>query len=296
MATYTLLHFTEGMNSAGVIDYAQRLESLGYDGVWVPELTGREPMALAGFLLAHTTRLNVGIGIANVYVRDFVAAAQARKTLGELSGGRFWLGLGVSHPILVEPRGHTFIPPTKALGEYLRGIHATEPDGPSHSESSPIICAAHGPKLLEIARNQADGALCLNQPAEHTKRARKILGPDKKLCVVVRTCFEENLSHARSLARHALNFYIDLPAYRRTWKQAGFEESDYKDGGSDRLLDAIFALGDIESVKQRIQSHVDAGADEICLYPINPREVLAPGQVGGLDPDWEALEALAPGS
>ena len=87
-----------------------------------------------------------------------------------------------------------------------------------------------------------------------------------------------------------------MPAYRRTWKQAGFEESDYKDGGSDRLLDAIFALGDIESVKQRIQSHVDAGADEICLYPINPREVLAPGQVGGLDPDWEALEALAPGS
>ena len=96
MATYTLLHFTEGMNSAAVEDYALRLESLGYDGVWLPELTGREPMALAGYLLAKTTRLNVGIGIANIYVRDYVAAAQARQTLAELSGGRFSLGLGVS--------------------------------------------------------------------------------------------------------------------------------------------------------------------------------------------------------
>lgn len=294
MATYTLLHFTEGMDAAGVTEYALRLESLGYDGVWVPELTGREPMALAGYLLAQTTRLKVGIGIANVYVRDYVAAAQARHTLQELSDGRFWLGLGVSHPVLVEPRGHSFRPPTKAMGDYLRGIHATKPDGPAPTVPAPIICAAHGPKLLELARQQADGALCLNQTPEHTARAREILGPDKKLCVVVRTCFETDLDRARTLARNALNFYITLPAYHRTWKQGGFDESDFENGGSDRLLDSIFALGDLDAVKARIQSHIDAGADEIGLYPINPREKLAPGQVGGLDPDWVALEALAP--
>lgn len=295
MATYTLLHFTEGLDSKAVTEYALRLESLGYDGVWVPELTGREPMALAGYLLAKTTRLKVGIGIANVYVRDYVAAAQARNTLQELSGGRFWLGLGVSHPVLVEPRGHTFRAPTQAMGDYLRGLHATKPDGPAPAQPAPIICAAHGPKLLALARAEADGALCLNQAPEHTARARAILGPDKKLCVVVRTCLEPDLERARALARHALDFYIGLPAYQRTWRQGGFDESDFEQGGSDRLLDAIFALGDLEATRARIQSHVDAGADEIGLYPINPREQLAPGQVGGLDPDWEALETLAPG-
>lgn len=293
MATYTLLHFTEGMNSAAVEEYALRLESLGYDGVWLPELTGREPMALAGYLLAKTTRLNVGIGIANIYVRDYVAAAQARQTLAELSGGRFSLGLGVSHPVLVEPRGHTFVPAVKAMRAYLSGIHATQPDGPTPSQPAPIICAAHGPKLLQLVREQADGALCLNQPSEHTARARSILGPDKKLCVVVRTCFEPDLDHARALARKALDFYIGLPAYHRTWKQAGFNESDFSNGGSDSLLNAIFALGDLDAVKVRIQSHIDAGADEIVLYPINPREKLEPGQVGGWDPDWQTLEALA---
>ncbi|NNL86975.1 MAG: LLM class F420-dependent oxidoreductase, partial [Myxococcales bacterium] len=112
---------------------------------------------------------------------------------------------------------------------------------------------------------------------------------------VVRTCLVADASHARALARHALDFYVDLPAYHRTWKQAGFEESDFADGGSDRLVDAIFAWGGERQVRERIQAHIDAGADEICLYPVNPREELAPGQVGGLEPDWEVLEVLAPG-
>ena len=121
-----------------------------------------------------------------------------------------------------------------------------------------------------------------------------ILGPDKKLCVVVRTCAVEEPDAARAIARDALNFYIGLPAYHRTWKQAGFAESDFADGGSDRLVDAIFAWGDIERIKGRIQAHIDAGASEICLYPVNPDEQLEEGQVGGLVPPWSFLEAMAP--
>ncbi|MFT4581252.1 MAG: putative F420-dependent oxidoreductase [Gammaproteobacteria bacterium] len=294
MATVSLSQFTEGMDAVAVEAFALRIEAMGYDGLWIPELSGREPMALAGYLLARTSRIKIGIGIANIYVRDYVAAAQARQTLAELSGGRFLLGLGVSHPVLVEPRGHEFLPPTKALGDYLRGIHATSPDGPKAKNPAPIICAAHGPKLLEVVRQHADGAFCLNQPAEHTAWARDILGPDKKLCVVVRTCCEADPVKARALARNALNFYLPLPAYHRTWKRAGFDESDFANGGSDRLIDSIIAWGDADQIKARIQAHTDAGASEISLYPINADEHLEEGQVGGLEPDWSSLEMLAP--
>ena len=294
MTTYTVIQLTEGMPVAQLNEFAQRVEGLGYDGLWVPELDGREPVALSAHLLANTSTLNIGIGIANVYVRDYVAAAQVRQTMAELSGGRFWLGLGVSHPLLVEPRGHTFVPPTKALGNYLRGIHATHPSGPKPERPAPIICAAHGPNLLALSRDLADGAFCLNQPPEHTAKAREILGPDKKLCVVVRTVLEADISKARQLARTALDFYVKLPAYHRTWKAAGYDESDFENGGSDRLIDAIFALGDESAVSKRIQSHIDAGASEICFYPVNPHESMQADQVGGLEPAWDVIEAFAP--
>ena len=296
MTTYAIISFTDGLPADKLESFAKKIESLGYDGLWVPELTGREPVALSGHLLAKTETLNIGIGIANIYARDFVAAAQVRQTLAELSGGRFWLGLGVSHPVLVEPRGHVFRPPTKALGDYLRGIHSVVPDGPTFEKAAPIICAAHGPNLLGISRDLADGAFCLNQPPGHTANARKILGPNKKLCVVVRTVFEKNIQRARQLARSALDFYVKLPAYHRTWKAAGFSEEDFEAGGSDRLIDAIFALGDVESIQERIDSHIEAGADEICFYPVNPAEQLGENQVGGLEPDWTTIERFAPSS
>ena len=296
MTTYSTIQFTESMDVTALESFALRLEELSFDTLWLPELFGRDPIGLAGYLIALTKRMNIGIGIANIYVRDYVCAAQIRQTLAELSGGRFILGLGVSHPTLIEPRGHEFLPPTKALGDYLKGIHATTPISPAPDEPAPIICAAHGPKLLEVVSNHADGAFCLNQPPEHTAWAREIVGPDKKLCVVVRPCFETNPERARAHARNALAFYLPLPAYHRTWKRAGFSDADFENGGSDKLIDTLIAWGDVDKIKADIQRHIDAGASDICLYPINPNEVIGDDQAGGLEPDWNVLEALGPAS
>ena len=73
----------------------------------MPEVCGREPYATAGYLLAHTDRMRISSGIANVFGHDADASAQAANTLSEFSNGRFTLGLGVSHPVLIEPRGQT---------------------------------------------------------------------------------------------------------------------------------------------------------------------------------------------
>ena len=93
------------MSPADLVDYVQRLEALGYESVWIPDMFGREIYVTAGHLLAHTSTIKVGSGIAHVYGRDAIASAQAARTLSELSGGRFIHGLGISHPPAAELRG-----------------------------------------------------------------------------------------------------------------------------------------------------------------------------------------------
>ena len=117
-----MLGLNVSMAGLEFVEAVQRFESLDYHELWLPENLGREPFAACGYLLAKTTTLRVSSGIANIYVRDADAAAQGRQTLGELSGGRFSLGLGVSHPSFIEPRGHEWKPPVEKMRAYLNRI------------------------------------------------------------------------------------------------------------------------------------------------------------------------------
>src|SRR3954467_14679394 len=77
--------------------FAQKIEAWGYDALWIPEATLREPFAFSSFLLSQTKKLILATGIANIYARDAAAMRGGQMTLNELYGGRFLLGLGVSH-------------------------------------------------------------------------------------------------------------------------------------------------------------------------------------------------------
>ena len=117
--------------------------------------------------------------------------------------------------------------------------------------------------------------------------AREILGPEPWLCVEQKVILESNPSKARELARAAAQMYIGLPNYRNNWLRMGLSEQDLEGTGSDKFIDATFAWGTADDIKARIQAHVDAGADHVCIQPVNPN-----GTFGELH--WEALEALAP--
>ena len=97
--------YPDGLTSDGVVDFAKRIESMGYSALWLPEAGGRDPFALAARLLDHTSQLVVATGIANIYARDAAAMKAAQYTLAEQSGDRFLLGIGVSHRLLVEDEG-----------------------------------------------------------------------------------------------------------------------------------------------------------------------------------------------
>ncbi|MFT4658895.1 MAG: putative F420-dependent oxidoreductase [Candidatus Aldehydirespiratoraceae bacterium] len=279
------------MNPAALIAYVQRLESLGYDSVWIPDMFGREIYVTAGYLLSNTTTMKVATGIAHVYGRDAIATAQAARTLSELSDGRFILGLGISHPPAAELRGLTWQPPIDKIRTYLSDVRTAVAGGLLHTPANPppipIFLAAHGPKMMQVAADLADGANTYMQPAEHTHATRETLGPTKQLSVVLPCVLTTDADAARAAGRRALHIYLPLPAYHRQWRAFGFDESDWVGRASDRLVDAHVAWGSAEEIQRRIDEHLDAGATQVQLA-VNHADKQA------TEPPWDLLEALAP--
>jgi probable F420-dependent oxidoreductase len=280
-------YFLDGMPAAAAADAAQRIEKLGYSALWIPETAGRNPLVQASWLLANTKKLILATGIANIYHREPGVAVAAQKALAEQSGNRFLLGIGVSHKPFVEGvRGLTYRPPVATMRDYLKKMAVAPYQSVEPSEEPPTVIAALGPKMLELARDQCTGAHPYFVSPEHTSFARNILGPDKWLCVEQKVILEPDAATARDLARPVAQIYAGLPNYRNNWLRMGLSERDLENGGSDKFIDATFAWGTVDQIRARINEHFDAGADHVCIQPVNPN-----GQFGDLH--WEALEALA---
>jgi probable F420-dependent oxidoreductase len=278
---------TDGLAAAEAAALAKRIEAWGYGALWTPEATGREAFSASAWLLANTTKLLVASGIANIYARDAFAAAAAQKGLNEQSGGRFLLGLGVSHIPLVEGlRNLKYGKPVATMRAYLQAMASSKYGSVAPAATPKTILAALGPKMLELARDLADGALPYNVPPEHTQQAREILGPGKHLCVEQGAVLETNPANARAAARRFLSIYLGLPNYVENWKRLGFTDADVAGGGSDRLIDSVIVWGDEKAIRTRIDAHWQAGADHVCVQAIGQTSL----------PDQRLLELLAPRS
>ena len=267
--------------------FAARVEAWGYSALWIPEAVGRDPFTLLGYLATATERLVLATGIASIYARDAMTMRAVQQTVGEMAPGRFILGLGVSHaPMVTGVRGHEYRPPVTAMREYLEAMEKATYLGPKPSVDVPIVLAALRPKMLGLAASRTRGAHPYFVTPEHTRNARKILGPDPWLCPEQKVLLEGDPAVARRVARAAMAIYLGLPNYRNSLLTQGFEEGDFEGGGSDRLVDGIVAWGDEQAIADRIAQHREAGADHVCIQPLRPD--------GGPGPDERALEALAP--
>ncbi len=279
---------TDLMTAAEAAEFARELEALGYPMLWIPEAFGREALTHAAWLLASTSTLTVATGIANIYARDPVAARCAQMGLNEQSGGRFVLGLGVSHrPLVQGVRGHDYARPVATMRAYLEGMRAVEYPPPHPAQPPLTVIAALGPRMLELAAELADGAHPYMVTPDHTAQARQILGPDRLLCPEQKVLLETDPVTARGLAREAIGIYLGLENYTNNLKRLGFSDDDIAGGGSDRLVDAMVAWGDETAIRARLQQHWDAGADHVCIQTLHPS--------GKRLPDRRLLELLAPG-
>ncbi len=277
---------TEAMPTDALVDFVRRLETQGYESLWLPELFGREPIATAAYLLGRSQRLRLASGIANVYVRDAHAMAQTRQTLAELSGGRFVLGLGVSNVGLNATRGHQWQMPLPKMRDYLDAMEAAVVESPPPEKPAPLYIAAHGPKLQTLGAQRTDGIITYLMPPEHTLASRERIGPVPELSVVCPFLAETDPPLARGKARKGLEYYLTLDYYHREWEKLGYTSADFADGGSDRLIDMLVAWGGEEALRSRVAAYRDAGASRVVIMPFDL------GRRDGAD----SLSLLAPGS
>jgi probable F420-dependent oxidoreductase len=265
------------------------LDGLGWGSLWFGEAYGREALTAAQAYVTAAERLVVGTGIANIYARGPMATVAAARTIEGLAPGRFVLGLGVSHQPLVErDRGASYGPPLAAMAAYLDEM-AAAPYFAADQALPPTVLAALGPRMLELARERTAGAHPYLVTPQHTLEARAVLGPDPLLVVEQAVVLGQDRTEALRRAHEHLAIYTGLPNYRNSWLRLGFDESDAVRGGSERLADALVAMGDADVVAVRVAEHLEAGADHVLLQvlgtdlgqvPLDEWRALAPGSGG----------------
>jgi probable F420-dependent oxidoreductase len=256
--------------AARIAAAAREIEALGYGALWFPEYFGsREAFATASHLLASTERIVVASGIANVWVRDAVAMVNGARTLADAYPDRFLLGIGISHPEQLSGVGLDYAKPVSAMRAYLDRMESAPFAGATADRPVETVLAALRPRMLEVARERTRGAHPYFTPVEHTRRARELLGPGKLLLPEQACVLASEPETARRVARGHAGFYLTLANYRANLTWLGYGDADLEDAGSDRLVDEVIAWGDAAAIAARVREHLDAGADHVCVQPID---------------------------
>ena len=261
------------------------IEEMGFGAIWIGEHLARDPFAAAAIILEATRHITVATGIANIWVRDAVAMMNGGRTLAEAWPHRFVLGIGVSHAPLLQSRGHQYARPLTAMRAYLDAMEKAPYRAPAPNPPAPIVLAALGPKMMQLARERSAGAHPYFVPVEHTKEARRVLGPDRLLAPEQAVVFATNREAARTVGDTHMRTYLSLENYRQNLVRLGWSEDDLTPPGSDRVFDAMVAWGEDEQIAHRVRQHHEAGADHVAVQVLTPTPNRAP---------TEELRRLAP--
>jgi probable F420-dependent oxidoreductase len=262
LGTYGIYTFDfEHLSAARMRESIQELDERGWRAFWVPELSGREAFTHAGYLLSCTERIHIVNGIAQIWSRGAQWAYGAARLLADAYPDRHVLGLGFGG---VPQPG---VKPLAAMTGYLDEMDALRAADPSQPVLRRIL-AAYGPKMLELARDRAAGALTYHVNVSHTAHAREIVGPDAFLGVEHPVLFESDPGQARAVAREHLHPYLNTEYNIAKFRRLGYSEEEIGGGGSDRLVDDLVFWGDLDTIAGKLHAHVEAGADHVGVQVI----------------------------
>ncbi|MBL7498497.1 LLM class F420-dependent oxidoreductase [Frankia sp. CNm7] len=247
-------------DAAEAAQAAAELDELGYRALWVPDVGGPVFEALEN-LLGATRRAVVATGILNLWMHEPAEVAASRAALAEKFGERLLLGIGVSHaPLVDQNEPGRYRAPLRAMSGFLDALDTADPPVPVASR----VLAALGPKMLELARERARGAHPYLVTPEHTATARAALGAGPLLLPEQTVVLTGDRAAGLEAARTFVAGYLQLPNYANSLRRLGFTEDDVT-GVSDRLVDAVVAIGDEAAIARRVADHRAAGADHVCV-------------------------------
>jgi len=282
------------------IDLARLAEALGYESVWVTHGLGRDSFLVLAAYGAATTRLGLGNGVVPIYPRHPVAMAQAALTLAEVSGGRFRLGIGVSHRASMEAMlGLAIVEPLAVMREYVAVLRGALGPGaafegkhyrvrwslalPSRPAPPPLYLAALGPKMCELAGEIADGAILWLCPPDYVRdvarpaieRGRRRAGKTIEgfdLVAAVPLAVTDDPAPARAAFRNELSRYASLPFYRAMMDASGLGEGlrafDRDGAVPESMAAALGAVGDAAAARACLQAYRQAGVTLPAVRPI----------------------------
>jgi probable F420-dependent oxidoreductase len=238
-------------------------EALGFAAAWIADTRGE--FDVLDRALAATTALVVGTAVLSVW--DLGAAETARRwaQLDRAEAGRAVMGIGISHAPIVERAGKTYDKPLATMEAYL---DALDEAGPAVSASQRLL-GANGPRMLGLAADRAAGALTYLVTPERTAVHREQLGAEPLLAPELKIVLTADRHMFRERARAHLAVYLTLPNYCRNLLRMGFTERDLAGSGSDRLVDALVAGPDLDSVAARVAEHRSGGADHVALHVVS---------------------------
>ena len=240
---------------------AHHIEQLGFPVVWIAEVGPTEALTLAGHLLASTSELVVANGIARVSDRSAGAAAAGHRYLHALSGGRHVLGLGLGGRLSSEGR------PIEVMTGYLDQFDTAWGRLPHDIDQGPIWClAAYNDRMVDLGAERSDGLHTYLITPDHTERIRARVGPAPVIAAETAVVLNDPADRdgARAIARSHVANYLGGRSHQRKFRALGFDDADFAEGGSDRLVDALVVYGK-DALAERVGAHREAGADHVCV-------------------------------
>jgi alkanesulfonate monooxygenase SsuD/methylene tetrahydromethanopterin reductase-like flavin-dependent oxidoreductase (luciferase family) len=261
-----------------VAELGRLAEATGYSHLYLPEagqvdaggrLGGRDPFVSLAGMFAATTTVVGGVGVAPTIFHRTAQLALRAATLEEQSGGRFHLGIGVSHRESAARFGVPF--PASPLGEVRRAL-AELRDWRARlrfGSSFPLLVGALGPKMVALGTTDGDG-LVLNWLTPTSARATvdaAVAAAAAAETARPLTVLYTRIGHPDTMRTDAVN-YDNLVNYHQHFAGQGLHDADAIVAGT------CLAMDDLGAVRARLEEYAESGLDVLCLYPhgLTPEE------------------------
>jgi len=265
-----------------ILQLAQEAESRGFAGLACPSLGATLGLCTS---LAHATNtIRFWTSIQPVYYNHPVEMSNTAAHIHEISGGRFGIGLGVSHAPVVQRLGVATGKPLTDMSNYVASMRG---NSRFSGELPPIYLAALRDKMLALSVEIAEGAIWANASLSDISRQVDLVPPNRRanffMANMIPTVISDDEDAAMAIHRKTLTGYMSLPNYRNYWRQAGYaEEMDAAEviletlpkeehaqalqtAMSDRWLRDCTASGSAPSVREQLSAWADKGVLPIAV-------------------------------